>query len=167
MNDNKKMPVRRLAELSVLTAAALIIHIVEQQFPGISVIEGMKLGLANIITVFCVYRYKPYETALVVAARVILGSLFASSFSAIIFSASGALLCLAGMIPLSRLLPKLPMWLCSVVGAVLHNIGQTAAAAAVTGSLAVVGYLPLLLAAGCVAGALTGVCAQLVSERMK
>jgi heptaprenyl diphosphate synthase len=127
----------------------------------------MKPGLANIITVFCVYRYKPHETAMVVAVRVFLGSLFASSFSTIIFSAAGAFLCLAGMIPLSRILPKMPMWLCSVIGAVLHNIGQVAAAVAVTGSLSIMGYLPVLLAFGCAAGAFTGVCAQLVSGRMK
>lgn len=164
---NKKMTVGRLAELSVLTAAALIIFVAELQFPELPMAPGMKLGLANIITVFCVYRYRPYETALVVAVRVFLGALFASGFSAIIFSAAGAFLCLAGMIPLSRIFPKMPMWVCSVIGAALHNIGQVAAAVAVTGTFAVVGYLPVLIAFGCAAGAFTGVCAQLVSERLK
>ena len=127
MSDNRKMPVKRLTELAMLTAVALIIFVIELQIPPLTAIPGVKLGLANIITVYCVYRYKPWEAALVVAVRVIIGAMFAASFSTILYSASGAFLCLLGIIPVSRLFPKLPIWACSVIGAVLHNIGQIAA----------------------------------------
>ena len=165
--SNKKMPASRLAELSVLTAAALILFVVELRLPPITTaVPGVKPGLANIVTVYCVYRYRAYETALVVAARVILGAFFAASFTTILFSAAGAFLCLAGMIPVSRLLPKLPIWVCSIIGAVLHNIGQTIAAVIYMGSFAAAAYLPVLLLSGCIAGAFTGICAQLVTERL-
>ncbi len=165
--NNKKMTAARLAELSVLTAAALILFVVELRLPPITnAVPGVKPGLANIVTVYCVYRYRAYETALVVAARVILGSFFAASFSTIIFSAAGALLCLAGMISLSRLLPKLPIWVCSIIGAVFHNIGQVAAAVIYMGSFAAAAYLPILLLSGCIAGTFTGICAQLITERI-
>lgn len=161
-----RIDVKRLVTLAMLSAAALIIHIIEQGFPSLSPIEGVKLGLANIITVFCVYRYSPLEASLVVAVRVILGSFFAASFSTILFSSAGALLCLLGMIPVSRLFPKLPIWVCSMIGAVLHNIGQIAASVVYLGSFAAVGYFPILLASGCAAGLFTGLCAQFVTERL-
>lgn len=167
MSDNSKMPVKRLTELAMLTAVALIIFVIELQIPPLTAIPGIKPGLANIITVYCVYRYKPWETAMVVAVRVILGAVFAASFSTILFSAAGAVMCLAGMIPVSRLFPGLPIWACSIIGAVLHNIGQTAAAVIYLGSFAVIGYLPFLLLAGIVSGLFTGLCAHFVIARIR
>lgn len=166
MNENKKIPVRRLTELALLTAVALIIFLIELRIPDISPVPGVKLGLANIITVYCVYRYKPWEAAMVVGVRVFLGAVFASNFTTILFSAAGALFCIAGMIPISRIFRKLTIWVCSIIGAVLHNIGQTAAAVLYMGSFAPAVYLPILIFSGCVAGALTGFCAQLVIERI-
>ena len=90
-----------------------------------------------------------------------------ASFSTILYSASGALLCLLGMIPVSRLFPKLPIWACSMIGAVLHNIGQIAAVIVSFGSFTVIGYLPFLMIGGIVSGLFTGLCAHFVIERMK
>ena len=83
MNGNNT-DVRRLTELALLTAAALIMFVVELQLPPLFPIYGAKLGLANIITVYCVYKYSPKEAGLVTAVRVILGAVFASSFSTIL-----------------------------------------------------------------------------------
>lgn len=163
--NNGRMTAKRLAELSLLTAAALIIFIIELYIPDLSPVPGAKLGLANIITVYCVYRYKAWETALVVTVRVMLGALLSANFAAILYSAAGAMLCLAGMTVIARLLPKFPVWVCSMVGAVLHNVGQLAAAALIMRSVAVFGYLPLLLLFGCAAGLFTGLCAQFVMSR--
>ena len=51
------MKPKRLAELAVLTAVSLIIFIIELQIPNPFPIPGVKLGLANIITVYAVYHY--------------------------------------------------------------------------------------------------------------
>ncbi len=165
--SDKKISAKKLAELSLLTALALIIFVVELRIPDLSPVPGVKLGLSNIVTMYCLYRFRPWETALVVSARVLLGAVFASSPVTLIFSAAGAFLCLAGMIPLSRFLPKLPIWLCSIIGAVLHNIGQVAAAVIYMGSFAPVYYLPVLLISGCIAGAFTGLCAHFVTARLR
>ncbi len=63
------MKPRRLAELSVLTAVSLIIFIIELQIPNPFPIPGIKLGLANIITVYAVYHFKAYEVAMIVTVR--------------------------------------------------------------------------------------------------
>lgn len=161
------MKTKRLTELSLLTAMALIIFIVELRLPDLSAIPGVKLGLANIITVYAVYRYSAKETLLIVLTRVILGSLFGGNVSAILYSMSGALLCLAGMLALRRVIPAEYMWLCSILGAVFHNTGQILMAVLMTGTIAVLGYYPVLIVSGCITGLFTGVCAQLVLTRLK
>lgn len=160
-----KINTKRLAELSLMTAAALIIFVIELQIPNPSPIAGVKLGLANIVTVCGVYRCKWWEIALVMLARILLGSLFCGSPSAILYSLSGGLLCLLGMLLLKRIIPKNHLWICSVLGAVLHNIGQIAAAVLLMRTAAVMAYLPFLLVSGCIAGAFTGFCGQLLINR--
>ena len=159
------MKTKRLAELSMLTAAALIIFIVELRFPDILPVPGVKLGLANIITVYAVYRFSGKEVFLMVLTRVILGAVFRTNLSALIYSLAGALLCLAGMLLLRKIIPVKYLWLCSIIGAMLHNTGQMAVAVLVMRSAAVMAYYPVLIAAGCIAGAFTGICAQLVLKR--
>ena len=70
------MKTRRLTELAMLTAVALIIFVIELQIPNPFPIPGVKLGLANIITVYAVYHYRPGEVMMVVFVRVFLGALF-------------------------------------------------------------------------------------------
>ena len=159
------MNIRQITKLGLLTAAALILFIVELRFPSIIPVPGIKLGLANIVTVYAVFRFTPGETAMTVFARVLLGAMFSGNFSALIYSASGAFFCLLGMLALRHILPEKQIWLCSVIGAMLHNIGQVTAAAAVMRSWAVAAYLPILLTAGSVAGLMTGLAAQLILSR--
>ena len=83
-----RMGTRRLTELALLTAAALIIFVIELRMPDIA-IPGVKLGLANIITVYAVFRYRPGETAMLVAARILLGALFSPNPSTLLYSAEG------------------------------------------------------------------------------
>lgn len=162
-----KTDTRRLAELAVLTSLSLIMFIIEMQLPPAVPVPGIKLGLANIVTVYAVYSYKSHEAALVFFARVLLGSLFAGNVQALIFSISGGLLCLLGMLLIRRITDTDMMIPASVLGAVLHNIGQTAAAVFVMNTTAVIAYLPYLLFAGCIAGAFTWACAYLVTKRIK
>lgn len=159
------MKLHRLTELSFLTAAALIIFIAELRFPEILPISGVKLGLANIITVYAVFRYKPGETAMLVTARLLLGTMFSGNPAALIYSAAGAYLCLIGMLGVRRFIPETYIWLCSMVGAILHNTGQLLAAVVMTRTTAVLAFAPVLLLAGCIAGLFTGICAQLLVKR--
>lgn len=161
------MKTRRLTELSLLTAAALIIFIVELRFPDILPIPGVKPGLANIITVYAVYKFSAGETALMLTSRIVLGAIFSANMSALIYSASGAAFCLVGMLLVRRIIPSRYIWLCSIIGAILHNTGQTAAALAVTRTWAVLAYYPLLIIAGTVAGLFTGICAQIMITGVK
>lgn len=169
MPQRRNTDARRMTELALLTAAALIIFVVEQQIPNPVPVPGVKLGLANIITVCALYRFKPSEVLLLLLARIFLGSLFGGTFMSVtmIFSLSGGLLCLAGMLLLKMVLDEKHIWLGSIFGAILHNMGQTVAAVFVMQTTAVIAYFPFLLLTGCIAGAFTGLSAQLIINRIK
>lgn len=156
----------KLTELSLLTAAALILYVVEAWFPAPVPIPGVKLGLANIITVAAVYRFKPGEVVALVVVRVILGSIFAGNMSALLFSGAGAVLCLVGMLLLKNILSEKYIPLCSVLGAIFHNIGQIAVAIWVMRDIRVLAYLPILMVTGCISGLFTGLCARAVNRRI-
>ncbi|MBP0967048.1 MAG: Gx transporter family protein [Oscillospiraceae bacterium] len=161
------MNIRRMTELALLSSVALIIFVIELRIPNPFPIPGVKLGLANIVTVYAVFRYRPSETAMIVTVRLLLGAMFSGNPSALLYSAAGAITCLCGMLLLCRILPEKQIWLCSVIGAMLHNIGQITAAVIIMRSFGVVAYLPILLVTGSLAGAFTGVCTQLLLNRIK
>ncbi|MBQ6211950.1 MAG: Gx transporter family protein [Ruminococcus sp.] len=159
------MKAKIIARLALLTAIALIIFIIELQIPNLIPIPGVKLGLANIVTVYAVYKYSAKETLAIVVTRVVLGSVFGGNISAIMYSMAGALLCLAGMLLIKRMIPLKYIWLSSILGAILHNTGQTIVAVIIMRSFAVISIYPFLLTAGCIAGAFTGLCAQFLIKR--
>lgn len=150
----------------MLTAVALIIFVVELQIPNPIPIPGVKLGLANVITVYAIYRYRAREVLSIVLCRTILGSIFGGNMMALFYSLAGGLLCLVGMLLFKRILSQKYIWLCSAFGAVFHNIGQITVACLIAG-LGMLVYLPFLLLSGCLAGAFTGVCAQLIIKRAR
>lgn len=159
------MNARKLTQLAMLTGIALILFVVEMQIPNPFPIPGIKLGLANVITVYAVYRYRGREVGIIVLARILLASIFGGNMMALLYSFAGSVLCLIGMLFLKRIIDEKHLWIGSVFGAVLHNIGQIAVAVLVLG-MSVFVYLPFLLVSGCLAGGFTGGCAQLVIKRL-
>lgn len=150
----------------MLTGVALIIFIVELQIPNPFPIPGIKLGLANIITVYALYNYRAGEVMMIVFVRIFLAAVFGGNMMALLYSFAGSVLCLAGMLLLKRIIDEKHIWIASVFGAVLHNIGQMTVAVLILG-FGVLAYLPFLLVSGCLAGAFTGGCAQIVIKRIK
>ena len=159
------MKTKELTRLAMLTAAALVLHIVEAWLPTPFPIPGIRLGLANIVTVYAVYRFSAGKTALMLLARILLGSLFGGSILTLSFSLAGGFCCLAAMLLLRRVIPLRHVWMASLLGAICHNTGQLAVAAALVGK-GVLAYAPFLLFAGCAAGIFTGLCAGMVLARM-
>lgn len=160
------MNVRKLTHLAMLTGIALIIFVIELQIPNPFPIPGIKLGLANIITVYAINHYCAKEVMMVVFVRIFLAAVFSGNIMALMYSFAGSMFCLAGMLLVKRMIDEKHIWISSVFGAVLHNIGQILVAVLVMGSGVIV-YLPFLVVSGCLAGAFTGVCAQFVVRRLR
>lgn len=148
---------KNIALCAVLAALALGLSTLEGLFPVTLLIPlpGVKLGLANIVTVFALYRLGAPEALTILVVRCLLGGVFAGNLSALLFSLMGGLLAMVVMIAL-RKWQKLSVYGVSLGGAAAHNIGQMAAACIVLGNTMVLGYLPFLLAVSLVTGTLTG-----------
>lgn len=160
------MDTKRLTRLALLTAAALILFTVEAQLPPPVPIPGVKLGLANIVTVYVLFRYGPRDTLAVLVTRVLLGSVFAGAPVTLLFSLGGGLACWLAMLPLRRILTNRQLWVCGALGAMAHNAGQLAVCVVVYGTAAVLVYLPALLLVGLLAGLFTGLVAQFLLSRL-
>ena len=158
---------RRITLLALLTAIALTIFMVEAQLPVLVPIQGVKLGLANIITVYAVFVLGPGDALLILTARVFLGAVFSGQMMTLMYSMGGGLLAWLAMVLLRRALTRRQIWLCSPVAAVFHNIGQLLVAAGVMKTWVVMAYLPYLLLSGIVTGLFTGLCAQFLINHLE
>ena len=163
-----KKKTQQLALGAMLTALALDLSTMENLFPVTAVIPlpGVKLGLANIITLFALYRLGAKPAMSILIARCLLGSLFAGNFSALLYSLMGGILAMLVMIGLKQS-KRLSIFGVSIGGAAGHNIGQIAAACITLGNTAVIGYLPLLLAVSLITGTVTGLVSSLMFRAMK
>lgn len=164
-------PAKRIALCGLLTATALVLSLVERMFPlqAVAPVPGIKLGLANVVTLFALHRLGLRETAAIVLVRVTLSSIFMGSVTGFLFSLFGGLLSLVVM---RLLLAGEGRWFSvaglSVAGAAAHNIGQIAAAVLVLGTTDVIGYLPLLLIMALPLGLVTGtVCGAVLGHLQK
>jgi len=148
---------KNIALCAVLAALALGLSTLEGLFPVSLLIPlpGVKLGLANIVTVFALYRLGAGAALAILVTRCLLGGLFAGNLSAMLFSVLGGVTAMLVMILLQRL-PRLSVYGVSLGGAAAHNVGQMAAAVITLGSTMVLGYLPFLLAVSLITGTLTG-----------
>lgn len=158
---------KRLTRMGLLTALALILFTVEAQIPVPIPIPGMKLGLSNIITVYAMFCLSPLDTLGILLCRVILGSLLSGNLMTLLYSLSGGTACYLLMLIMRRHVTKKQIWVCSILGALAHNLGQMLCAAAVAKTPELFIYLPILLICGLFAGLFTGLCAQLVIRRLE
>ncbi len=130
----------------ILCALALGLSLVDRLIPVAAFIPlpGIKLGLANIVTLFALYFFGAPVAFTILTIRCILGAVFAGSISSLAFSLFGGFLALAVMAVL-RKSRRLSLFGVSIAGAAAHNIGQIIAGSILLGSTAVFAYLPVLL----------------------
>lgn len=159
------MKTGKLTRMALLTAIALTIFMVEAQIPALVPVPGVKLGLSNIITVFAVFAMGPKEAAAILFARIFLGAVFAGNFSTIFYSAAGGALAILVTIGLRKILTKKQLWVAGVLGAIAHSIGQMAMAIAITRTVGLISYLPVMILCSIVTGLFTGLCAQFLLDR--
>ena len=151
---------KKLVLTAVLAAAALGIFVLEAQIPAPVPIPGVKLGLANIITLTTMALLDRKSAAAVLAVRLLLGSMFTGSVAALLYSAAGGILAWCVMAALIGTLPRRLLWVVSVLAAIAHNAGQLLTAVAMTATPGLLWYGPVLLIAGILTGAFTGLAAM-------
>ena len=161
------MRTKRLTRLALLSAVALGLYVLEAQLPNPIPVAGVKLGLSNIVSIYTLFAYGPWAVLGVLLTRVLLGSLFAGQLISLAYSLAGGLLSLAAMLVLRQVLTLRQIWVASVLGGIFHNIGQILIAMLLTATPRLIYYLPVLIAAGMLAGLFTGLCAQVLLQHMQ
>ena len=157
------MKTRKITVTAMCIALAMILSYVESQLPSLG-IPGVKMGLANIVVVFALYRLGWKEAAGISLLRVLLVSLLFGHAASFMYSIGGAVLSLAGMIAMKKT-DRLSCVAVSVIGGVLHNAGQILVAWALMGKN-VVYYLPVLILSGTVTGVAIGLVSALLIRRI-
>lgn len=153
---------RRIVLLALFVTIASVLHVVEGFLPIPLPIPGVKLGLANIISLVVIVIYGWREALYVSVLRVMLGSLLGGSFLGFTFmmSMGGALISTMAMFGACRFfLPPFSLVGISVLGAVIHNLAQLSIAAAAVNSLHLLWYLPYMMLFAIPTGLVTGLVA--------
>lgn len=155
-----------VARVALMASLALIFSYIEAIIPYNPGIPGIKLGIANVVTVIALYKYGWKEAASVSVIRIIVAGLLFNGVFGMLYSLAGAVLSLIGMIGLKK------TGLFSVIGVsmaagVLHNMGQLFVAAALIEDLRIFFYFPVLLFSGIAAGILVGIISTMVLRVVK
>lgn len=161
------MNIRRLTTDAILLAVALIIFVIELSLPSLTPVPGIKLGLANIVTLVTMFALGPVDAFLVMILRVILGCVLSGQMMALAYSMAGGVLSYLLMLIMRKLVTVKQIFVCSVFCAIAHNVGQILVAWFLTNTAAIFFYLPVLCVSGIIAGLFTGLAAQYTTGYMK
>lgn len=151
----------KTAYMGLFLAFALILSYIETLIPFAPGIPGIKLGLANLAVLLCLYLFGAKQAMLLTTVKALLSGLLFGNLFMIVYSLAGAWLSLLVMI----LLKKHNWFHLPVVsggGGIMHNMGQLLVAFLVVDTYGVVYYMPALILAGLITGLVIGTAASLV-----
>lgn len=151
--------VERLTQVATLAAVGLVLSYVESMVPLPTALPGVKLGLSNVAVLVCLCTVDARAAALVAVVKVLAAGFLFGSPMMIAYSAAGTLLAFLSMLLMERVLDAGEV-ATSMVAAIMHNAGQVLVATLVLSAPAVLLSLPVLAAAACATGALTGMVAR-------
>lgn len=158
----------KMVLMGILVSQALILHLIERMIPVPVPVPGIKLGLANAISLIAIIFFGTKEALAVVAMRTLLGSVFGGGVSSFIYSFIGgsiSTLAMAFMYKKFRNIFSLPA--ISIVGAIFHNIGQIFVASIIVQNMKLFYYLPVLLVSAVITGLFIGIAVQYTLKPMK
>lgn len=160
------MKSKKVAYLGVLAALAVLCGYIETLIPFAFGIPGMKLGLANIMTVAVLYLFGTKEAAAVSGIRIILVGFLFGNLYGLLYSLAGGVLSFICMVLLKRS-GRFSIFGVSIGGGIMHNIGQLLIAAVVVNELRLSYYAPFLIIAGAGTGLLIGIISRLIQRRLQ
>ena len=160
------MKTKKVAMLGLSIALAMIMSYIEALVPLSFAVPGIKMGLANIVIIFVLYKIGTKEAILVSLIRVILVSLLFSNVMAMAYSIAGAVLSLSVMWLLKKT-DKFSFVGVSIAGGIVHNVGQIIMAVILLGTEQIALYLPVLIITGTATGVVIGIVSGLVVNRFK
>lgn len=153
------MKIGTLTKMALLTAAALILGYIDSLIPLVPSVPGIKLGLSNLALLYAVFYMRPAETVILMLLKVGLSSLLFGNAIGAAYAFAGGALSVAGMLLLKRI-PQISVIPVSMIGGILHMVGQCLVGFILISVRPVLGYAPWLLLCGTATGLLLGVAAR-------
>ena len=149
---------KKIAVCAVMIALALSLSYIERFIPLQLVVPlpGVKLGLANIVTMIALYMLNTKFAYTILIPRCILGSVFGGGITGLAFSMMGGVMAL-GVMAAAKRVRWFSVYGVSILGAAAHNIGQILAAMLLMRSVYIGAYLPYLLIISVFTGLMTGI----------
>ena len=160
------MNIKKLTTMAMLTAISMIVFLIEAQIPIPIAIPGVKLGVANVITLFALWTLGWREAGAILVVRIFLGNLIVGNMMGMLYSMAGGVLCWVVMCLVKPLIDRRHIWVMSMLGAEGRRGGSKTLTAIGLGIADVFAGLLFLLLAGLVTGFFTGQCAQAVLNHM-
>lgn len=157
------MTAKKDAQLGILTTLALILSYIESLIPVFVGIPGVKLGLANLVIVFVLYRMTVRDALIVSVIRILLAGFMFGNLMSIAFSLVGSLFSICAMCLLKRL-KEFSIVGVSVAGGCMHNLGQLCVSIFVVQTFRLIYYFPVLMIAGILTGLLIGILVRLMLQ---
>ena len=145
----------------VLIVLAMVLSYIESLIPISFAVPGIKLGLANIVTIIALIKLGFKPAIIISIGRVLLSGLLFGNPATIMYSMAGALLSILVMFVI-RKLKLLSITGTSVCGAIAHNVGQLMVAAIVIENTKIFYYLAILSVSGIIAGIFIGILAGII-----
>ena len=161
------MDIKKSINFSMLLALSVVLSIFESFIPIINgTIPGLKLGLANIVIVFILYRYSFKDAIYLSILRVVLVGLIRTGFGInFIFSLVGAILSILAMFIFKKL--KFSIITVSIMGSIFHIIGQILTTIVLLNTFNLIYYLPYLIIFSVITGFIIGTICKEILERTK
>lgn len=160
------MNVKTLTRMALLSSVMLVLSYVESQLGAVSVIPGVRLGLANTVLLYAIYLMRPKAAWTLMVVKVGISALVYMNGLAMLYSFAGSLMSLIVMYAMKRL-PGISIVGVSMAGALAHITGQLAVAAWMVRTEALMAILPLYLALSAGTGLVTGIAAKYVNAALE
>lgn len=146
---------KRITEFGLLLAISLVFAYLESLLPVVIAVPGVKLGLANVVTMLVLYRSGFKNAFFFMSLRVVMAGILFSGLAGILYSFAGGLFSIITM-QIARRCSFFSTIGVSMIGAVFHNAGQIITAMLVMENAHILYYFPVLCVTGIVTGFLTG-----------
>lgn len=166
MKRTAREQTQRIALSGLLVALMLVLGFVESLIPVAAGVPGIKLGLSNGVLIFAVYMLGIPTAFVLMVLKVVLSGLMFGGVSAMMYAMAGGIISMIAMALLSRVKGIHPV-VVSMVGGVMHNVGQVGLAMIMLNTPKLLYYMAILMIVGLICGAVTGVCADTVMKHLK
>ena len=158
---------KRITFLGLCASVAMILSYIEFLLPPLfSSVPGIKMGLANIIIIFILYRFGVASAFAVSGVRLVLVTLLFGNVMTLLYSAVGALLSLV-LMSVAKRINFFSQVGVSILGGVAHNAGQILVAMVVMETVEIGYYMIVLTVSGTIAGILIGLAGSAVLHGMR